>query len=96
MKDGGSFRGADLFHMIPISSFFILHVFPILRAQRFGNDMLAAEPFAEIKQFAGLRTKWGPWCGKPVTALSARRARKVRIRFHVAGRQPVCESGSCS
>jgi hypothetical protein len=41
------------------------------RAQRFGNGVLAAEPFAEVNQLATVRAERPVFSGEPVTALFA-------------------------
>jgi hypothetical protein len=38
----------------------------IFRAQRLGNDVLAAEPFAKVNQFASVRAERPVFPGKPV------------------------------
>ena len=45
----------------------------MLRAQRLGNHVLAAEPFAEVNQPAAMRTKRAVRSGKPVAFLFANR-----------------------
>jgi hypothetical protein len=43
----------------------------MLRPERLGNDVLAAEPFAEVNQLAPLRTKRPEFPGKPVAGFFA-------------------------
>jgi hypothetical protein len=45
--------------------------FKMLRPQRFGNGVLAAEPFAEVNQLAAMRTKRAVSPGKPVATFLA-------------------------
>ncbi len=45
--------------------------FKMLRPERLGNDVLAAEPFAEVNQLATLRTKRPEFSGKPVAGFFA-------------------------
>ena len=47
--------------------------FKMLRAQRFGNHVFAAEPFAKINQLAAVRTKRAVRPGQPVAFLFANR-----------------------
>ena len=44
----------------------IREFFQMFGAQRFGNDMRAIEPFAEIDQFAAMGAKRGVLACKPV------------------------------
>jgi len=45
----------------------------MLRAQRLGNHVPAAEPFAEVNQLAAVRTKRAVLSGQPVAFLFANR-----------------------
>ena len=45
----------------------------MLRAQRLGNNVFAAEPFAKVNQLAATRTKRPVRPGKPVAFLFANR-----------------------
>jgi len=45
--------------------------FKMFRAQRLGNHMLAAQPFAEINQFTAVRAKRAVLSGKPIALLFA-------------------------
>ena len=57
--------------------------FKMLRTQRFGNGVLAAEPFAEVNQLAALGAKWPELSRKPIAAFFARRTFNDRIiSFH--------------
>jgi hypothetical protein len=44
----------------------------MLRPERLGNDVLAAEPFAEVNQPAPMRTKRAKFSCKPVAGFFAR------------------------
>ena len=46
----------------------------MLRPERLGNDVLAAEPFAEVNQLAPMRTKRTEFPGEPVAGFLARGA----------------------
>jgi len=46
-------------------------LFKMLRPERLGNHMLAAQPFAEVHQLAAVRAKRAEFPGKPVTGLFA-------------------------
>jgi hypothetical protein len=46
----------------------------VFRAERFGNDVFAAEPFAEINQLAPVRAERTEFSREPVAGLFARRA----------------------
>jgi hypothetical protein len=43
----------------------------VIRPQRLGNDVLAAEPFAEVNQLAPMRTKRPEFSGNPVAGFFA-------------------------
>jgi hypothetical protein len=43
----------------------------MLRPERLGNNVLAAEPFAEVNQLATMRAKRGEFSGKPVAGFFA-------------------------
>jgi hypothetical protein len=47
-------------------------LFKVLRSERLGNDVLAAEPFAEVNQLAPARAKRPEFSGKPVTGFFTR------------------------
>ena len=53
--------------------------FKMFRAQRLGNDVLAAEPFSQVNQFAALGTKRPELPGEPVAGFFADRAFDLRI-----------------
>jgi hypothetical protein len=46
-------------------------LFKMLRPERFGYDMLATKPFAEVNHLAAVRTKRTTFPGKPVAGLFA-------------------------
>ena len=53
----------------------------MFRAQRLGDDVLAAEPFAEVNQLAALRAKRPEFSGEPVAGFFARRTFDARAGF---------------
>ena len=68
------FRLVQMFARRQVGEFF-----KMLRPQRLGDGVLAAEPFAEVDQFAALGTKWPVFSGKPVAGFFASRAFDLRI-----------------
>jgi hypothetical protein len=45
--------------------------FEVFRLKRFRNGVLAAEPFAEVNQFAAMRTERPVFSGEPIAFLFA-------------------------
>src|ERR1017187_2241223 len=51
--------------------------FKMLRLERFGNGMLATEPFAEVNELAAMRTERAVFSGQPVAGLFRSEERRV-------------------
>ena len=69
-------------------------LFQMLRAQRFGDGVFLAEPFAQINQPAALGTKGPEVGGEPITALFANGAADVGQLAHFVSVARVLKSAT--